>query len=97
MPPINKDHANRIARMLAAEISDGGKHEIVKVYHGRELVARFNIRRASSRDTSHSDIPAQIHVSAKQALDLANCPLSRDEWVEILRAKGLIDGGSRPG
>jgi hypothetical protein len=91
MPNINKEHAESIAKKLAAECVDGAKHTLVKIHHNGRLVAQFGIQRGSKKDALHSYIPGQIFVSKKECLGLAVCTLSRDEWVAILQDKGHIE------
>lgn len=88
---ITKEHAERIATKLEARLKAGSNHDLAQVYYNNRMVAQFGIRRGSRKDSSHSYIRAQIFVSKKDCLLLAQRPLSRDEWVEILKGKGKIE------
>ena len=90
---ITKEHAEKIAGKLEAVIKEGAKHDLAKIYHNNKKVAQYGIQRGSKKDASHSYIPGQIFVSKKDCLLLAQCPLSRDEWVEKLKEKGHIEDG----
>ncbi|MBF6571246.1 MAG: hypothetical protein IVW54_20475 [Candidatus Binataceae bacterium] len=48
------------------------------------IVASYGIRR-SSHEVPHDYISKQLFISTRQAIDLARCPLSRDDYFEILR------------
>jgi hypothetical protein len=94
---ITKEHAERIATKLGATIETGGNHDLAKIYHNKRLVAQSGIRRGSKKDMPHQYVPGQIHVSRKDCLLLAQCPMTRSEWVEKLKEKGVIeedDGGN---
>jgi hypothetical protein len=47
-------------------------------------VASYGIRR-SSHEVSHDYISRQLFITTRQAIDLARCPLGRDDYFEILR------------
>ena len=91
MPQITKEHAEKIADKLEAVIGSGKQHDLAKIYHEEKKIAQLGIRRGSKRDASHAYISEQLHVTRAQCLDLARCPLSRAEWIAILRTKGVIE------
>ncbi|HYD49239.1 MAG TPA: hypothetical protein VEB21_12860 [Terriglobales bacterium] len=86
---IDQRQAYAIASKLKADIDEQGrKHANVHIRWDGKLVARYGIRR--DRTADHSFIPKQIHVSLREALDLARCPMSAEEYFEQLRQKGLL-------
>ena len=91
MSHITKEHAEKIAKTLQAVIESGKQHDLVKIYHDTKKIAQYGIRRGSKKDSPHSYISEQLHVTKAQCLDLARCPLSRAEWIVILKDKGIID------
>lgn len=85
MPPITKEHATKIAKKLKAVIDRTPKaHDLACVYHEGRLIATFGIRRGSRKSLGHGHIPEDLHLSPHNTLRLANCPMSRDEWIEIV-------------
>ena len=88
---ITKEHAEKIADKLEAVIESGAKHNLAKIYYNNKKVAQYGIQRGSKKDALHTYIPGQIHVSKKDCLLLAQCPLSRAGWVNILKDKGVIE------
>lgn len=90
MAQITKYLAEKIARKLKAEISTGKKHDIARVFHENKMIAQFGIRRGSNKNLGHDHIPSQIFVNRSQALLLGQCPLSIDEWIQIIKDKGKI-------
>ena len=91
--PITKEHADKIRKKLRAEVvTRRTAHDLAQVFHHGELVAQFGLRRGSSRDLGHGHLPEDLHLTHHQTLELARCPLSYEQWIEILRSKGLIEG-----
>ena len=74
--------AEAIAAKLDATIKEGRKHTRATVLWNGTYIASFGIRRGT--DAGHDYIPKQIFVSARQALDLAKCPLSKEGYFELL-------------
>ena|SRR6266542_3314028 len=69
-------------RMTVAVIEYEGKH-----------VADFGIRRGSRRDQGHGHIPRDIHLNLRDALSLARCTLSYEQWIQRMKEKGHIEAG----
>ena len=91
MPRITKEHAEKIAKKLKATVHTGRRrHEQACIYHEKRLIARFGIRRGSRRDLGHDHIPAAIRVSRRDAIDLALCPMTREQWLDVQAEKGEI-------
>ena len=92
MPVIDKELAEKIVKKLKAKVDlkPNRPHDLALVYEGDVLVAKFGLRRGSKKSLGHDHIPEELHVSARQTKDLAHCPLSREEWLQILREKNLI-------
>ncbi len=91
MAIITKQLALEIAKKLKAEIVKQTKgHDIAVVYHEGKLIANFGIRRGSSRDLGHDHVPPQIFLGPKDARLLGQCPLSREDWLKIVKEKGRV-------
>lgn len=84
--------ADRIASKLGAEVTEGRKHQRAVVRLNGQFVGQFGIRRGSG--LGHDYIPSQICATTREALDLARCPRSRDEFVALLVKRGIL---GRPG
>jgi hypothetical protein len=90
---FDRREAEAIAKKLDAEIRTGRKHDLVVIRWRGTIVCKYGMRRGSS---SHPYIPNQIGLSLRQAIDLARCPLSRDEYFKLLRRKGWLPGPPSP-
>ena len=88
---ISKQHAEKIADKLQAKIQQGSKHDFAEIFHGGQLIARFGIRRGSEKYKGHDHIQKDLYLNGYQAKRLAACPLTREEWLEIMRTKGKLD------
>lgn len=90
---ITKEHALNIASKLKAKRIDEKKqrpHDLYAVYDGEVLVTTFSVRRGSNKEAGHDHIPRQLFVGPKAARDLAQCPMSRDDWFRAIREMGKI-------
>lgn len=88
---ITKEHAEKICTKLQAQVVTKRKaHDLAQVFYNDVLIVQFGIRRGSRRDLGHGHLPDALHISQRETLDLATCPLSRDGYFEILRGRGII-------
>jgi hypothetical protein len=86
---ITKERAVKIARKLGAEMRPEKAHDIAEVFENGKLIAHFGIRRGSEKDKGHDHVLNDLHVNGHYGKLLAACPLTRQNWLEILRKKGL--------
>ena len=86
---ITKREAEFIAHKLDAVKKNGRRHEIVTIRYNGRYIASYGIQRGSG-EQNHSYIPAQLHISTRQATDLAQCSLDKDTYFAILQKKGVI-------
>jgi hypothetical protein len=88
---ITKEHARRVVRKLKAEvITKRSAHDLAQVFYNGQLVVQFGLRRGSSKESGHGHLPEDLHLTQHQTLELARCPLSYDDWVSLMRERGLI-------
>jgi hypothetical protein len=92
MRVITKEHALKIVKKLEAQVVSRDKkaHDIAMVFHSGRCIATFGIRRGSEKDLGHDHISRDLHLGPHKARLLAQCPLTRDKWVQIMKEKGLI-------
>jgi hypothetical protein len=90
MAQITKRLALAIVKKLGANLEAKRSHDYAKVYHNGKLIALFGIRRGSSVEQGHDHIPSALNISPHQARLLGQCPLSKQEWLDILSGKGFI-------
>jgi hypothetical protein len=89
VPRIDKEHARKIVKKLGADVQTGRKaHDLARVVVDGVLVTTFGIRRGSSKSLGHGHIAHDLFLSPHDTIRLANCPMSREEWVRRMRAAG---------
>ena len=88
---VTKEHAVKIAKKLKAGILEEKAHSYAEIFHDGKLIARFGIRRGSEKDKGHDHVQKDLHVNGHQARLLAACPLSREDWLDIMKKKSLVD------
>lgn len=87
---LTHEHAEKITQKLKAAIRYKASHDLAVVEYEGKRIAQFGIRRGSRKDQGHDHISTSIHVSPHEALLLAQCPMSLDDWVKRMKEKGLI-------
>ena len=92
MATITKELAMKIVKKLGADTKtrEGKAHDIAIIRHEGKKVAKFGIRRGSGKDLGHDHVPRQLGLRPNEARLLAECPMTRDEWVHRMREKGKI-------
>lgn len=91
---INKEHAEKIRKKLRGKILKDKKknrpHDLCGVYHNEVLIASFGIRRGSNKHLPHDHIPNALHLRPHDCLRLAQCTMTREQWVKMMTDMGLI-------
>lgn len=90
---LDKEDALKIKRKLKAKIEKtkkGRPHDLTVIYHGGALIASFGIRRGSNKGLPHDHIPASLHMSPNECSQLAQCSITRDQWLKRMKSLNLI-------
>jgi hypothetical protein len=89
---ITKQMALKIVKKLKATLSESrsSAHEVYEVWHREVLIAFVSVRRGSDKEQGHDYVPGDIHVSTRQAKDLAKCPMSYEDYLRLMREKGIL-------
>lgn len=93
MGGLTKQHAEAIAKKLGAIRlrKKGRPHELHQVFEAGRLIAHFGFRHGSKKDAGHGHLPTSLYLTPRETRLLADCPLSRGEWLENMKKKGLLD------
>jgi hypothetical protein len=86
---LTQDDAEAIAEQLGCTRHEGRSHKYYELFLDNKLATRFGVRRAS-KEKGHGHLPRELHITQKQCRDLSNCPLSRDEYLQILRDMDVL-------
>ena len=87
---ITKELAEKIAAKLGATIISGSAHDLACIYHEGVLIAQFGIRRGSEKDKGHDHVPEAIHLGPGKAKRLGQCPMTKKQWLDVMRQKGQL-------
>jgi hypothetical protein len=89
---ITKEIAKKIVKKLKARKIDSRSkaHDEYEVTEGEILLGIISIRRGSDKNLGHDYIPGELHFSPHQARNLAQCPWSRDDYLQCMREKGFL-------
>jgi hypothetical protein len=91
MASITKELAKKLVHKLKAVVTTKSKaHDLAEVHHNGVLIAIFGMRR-SPRNLPHPHIPNDVHLNTRDALDLANCPMSVKQWHQKLVEAGVLE------
>ena len=79
-----------IQEKLKAEVDNAARrHILIKFWHNGVLAIQFGIRRGSG-ELGHGHIPKDMKISQKECRLFRKCDISVAQYIEILKAKGVI-------
>jgi hypothetical protein len=88
---FTKDDAENVAAKLKARYEEGRRpHTLAIIYYKGVRVTQFGIRRGSQKDQGHGHLPKALFLSASQTRKLADCTLSYEGWIELMKRKNKI-------
>jgi hypothetical protein len=89
---LTVEDAENIAAKLGCRREEKRGHPRVHVVLEGVIVGSYGWTRRSKKkeDNNTPYIARQIHLTSREAKDLADCPLTVDEYAEILRRKGIL-------
>jgi hypothetical protein len=92
---ITKQLAQKIIKKLKGRKvkSKNAAHDEYEIEHEGEVIGHTSIRRSSNKEIGHDHVQRDLQISTRQAKDLANCPMSREDYIQHLRDIGEIDDG----
>ena len=68
----------------------GRPHDLAVIRHKGQVIAQFSIRHGSEKGLGHDFIPRDLHLSPRNARLLGQCPLQREDYIQLLAERGLI-------
>ncbi len=89
---MQRRDALNIARKLGAEVEAGGNHQRACFRHNGRLILTFGIRNGSKSGHGHLvGEMGDLRLNGRKAKQLAECTMSKDEYVAHLTGVGLIE------
>ena len=78
--------AGEIVKKLSTEVTNKKSgHDLVKVFDGNRIVARFGMRRSSKKDKGHDHIPRELGCTTRFCKDLAQCTRTAEDYIALIR------------
>ncbi|MGL1889361.1 MAG: hypothetical protein OCD76_22795 [Reichenbachiella sp.] len=68
-------------------------HKYLELHHEGKLILHTKVSHGSKKDLGNfliKQMSVQCKLNKKELMDLANCPLSKEEYFKILAKQGLI-------
>ncbi|MEZ4528978.1 MAG: hypothetical protein R2941_23960 [Desulfobacterales bacterium] len=89
---IKKSEIHKIFKKLELEIRSTDHHYGWLTYKGRKILrVHFSHGKGDIPGKVTEKIRSQLKLSQNDFKNLINCPLSLDDYIEILKIKGLIE------
>ena len=90
---ITKELAEKIvAKLKGVKISSKNKaHDEYAVIHDGRIIAIISIRRGSNKEAGHDYVPNELQIGPAKARLLGQCPMRRNEYIQSLRERGLLE------
>ena len=80
---------DRVVQKFGMETSEGGKHRRAKFYYQGRFVFS-TLRSRSPKEFADHKVREQLRLTSGQLREAIRCTLGLEEYVGILRGKGLI-------
>lgn len=80
---------DRVVRKFGMEIIEGGNHRRAR-FHYRGRIVLSTLRSRSPGEFTDFQVRTQLRLTPAQLRDAIRCTLSRDDYIAILRDRGLI-------
>ena len=88
---VTKELAIKILKKLgASKIRSGKAHDDFEVEYQGVVIVSTSLRRGSEKDLGHDHMPSDLHIGKSQAKRLGQCPLSKQEYLDILQENGFL-------
>ena len=96
MSPIKRNKAIRSLKKKGFQVTDGKHKSLALTVEGkREFAAVTHVSHGgNSTELSEFHIRQmgkQLNLSLQECKDLINCPMDTEQYVEILRGRGLLE------
>ena len=88
---LEQSEATAIAKKIGADVRKKGAHQLATLRHRGDIILAFGIRH--SRRTGQNHLVGENHelkLNLRRAKSLAACTLSKQEYFQILRDRGIL-------
>jgi general stress protein YciG len=87
LKPLDKRHAEDIAKKLGAQVTKDGKHQLAEWYEDGKKILEFGIRHGGKSSHGHlvGEKNGDLRLNASRAYNLATCTFSKLEYIDVLK------------
>ncbi len=88
-----KTYKNLKKKGFVDSVNHSADHKYLEFYHDGKLILHTKVSHGSKKDLGDfliKQMSIQCKLNKNELIDLANCPLSREDYFKILKDKGLI-------
>ena len=88
-----KTYKNLKKKGFVDSISHSPDHKYLEYYHNNKLILYTKVSHGGKQDLGNfliKQMSVQCKLDKKQLMDLANCPLSKEEYLLLLKSQGLV-------
>ena len=88
-----KTYKNLKKKGFVDSISKSDDHKYLELFYNDKLVLYTKISHGNKDIGNHliKQMSVQCHLDKDEFIDLLNCPLSKNDYFEILEKKGLLE------
>ena len=88
-----KTYKNLKKKGFVDSIKHSNDHKYLELYHQDKLILYTKVSHGSKKDIGNpliKQMAIQCKLGKSELIDLANCPLTKEDYFEILENKGII-------
>lgn len=88
-----KTYRNLKKKGFSDTVNNSSDHKYLELFHNNKLVLHTKISHSNEDIRKHliKMMSFQCNLTKSEFIDLANCPLTKENYLEILENKGLLD------
>ncbi len=88
-----KTYKNLKKKGFVDSISKSDDHKYLELFYNDKLVLYTKLSHGNKDIGNHliKQMSVQCHLGKDEFIDLSNCPLSKNDYFEILEKKGLLE------
>ena len=80
---------DQLVQKFGMTVTEGGRHRKAALYYAGKPIVR-TLRSRSPREFTYHKVRTQLRLSETQLRDAIRCTLSLEDYIAILRDRGLI-------
>jgi len=88
-----KTYRNLKKKGFVDSVTKSKDHKRLEFFHKKRLVLSTKLSHGNKDLENYliKQMSVQCYLDKNDFIDLANCPLSKDEFIQLLEQKGLLD------